>query len=178
MASGDFRCIHSLPHLCWDQLYVGFSRVQPCSAIWNNSWLLFHGHAEQELFHAQAELMSTLRLLAGSLVGILWTNFSSCPSVFLRGFASGCWGSCPPSLIRKVEETWPLESSPLISRLPFLLCAYHFPAPTARPESSDSVSSVSENFPSCFFFNRTEKWHTAYNLLCKQKRLQKLLFNC
>ena len=43
-------------------------------------------------------------------------------SFFLWGFASGCWGSCPPSLILKVEETWPLESLTLDSLLPFLLC--------------------------------------------------------
>ena len=127
MASGDFPGIHSLSHLCWDQLYVGFSRAQPCSSIWNNSWHLFHGHAEQELFHAQAELMSTLGLWTGSLVGILWTNFSSCPSFFLRGFASGCWGSCPPSLIRKVEETWPLESLTLDLMSPFSPLCISFP---------------------------------------------------
>ena len=44
--------------------------------------------------------------------------------------------------------------SVLISFLRFLLCAYHFPSPTARPESSDSVSSVSENFPSCFLIEQ------------------------
>ena len=55
--------------------------------------------------------------------------------------------------------------SVLISFLRFLLCTYHFPSPTARPESSDSVSSVSENFPSCFLIEqKTGIQHSIYFL--------------